>query len=96
MPNRIERREDLMKNHADEDRRVREALERQSPRTSKVNMVATLNALGAIHGAKEAPPITALNAIRKAQSLAARSASAHNRAHDAFQRSESFDRLFPR
>jgi hypothetical protein len=85
-----------MKDFTAEDRRHREALEKQSPSGARANMVATLNALSGIHGAKEAPPLAALNAIRKAQRLAARSSFAHNAAHAAYERKpENLDRLHP-
>jgi hypothetical protein len=57
-----------------------------------------LNAIAAIHTAKEAPDgFMALNAIRKRQRLARRSSSAHNAAHERFAKAaEGFNRLFPR
>jgi hypothetical protein len=93
---KAERREDFMKNHADDDRRVRRALELTSGTGARLNVCGVLNAVAALHGAREAPPITAINAIRKMQKLAGRSASAHNAAHARYQQAESLDRLFPR
>jgi hypothetical protein len=87
----------------EQDKAMRSRLERQSSGGQRLHFAAVLNGIAAIHGAKEAPDaFTALNAIRKRQSLAGRSFSAHNAAHAEFIAKvaagggEAFNRLFPR
>jgi hypothetical protein len=77
-----------------EDRLVRERLERQSSGGQRLHVAGVLNAIAAIHTAKEAPDgFMALNAIRNRQRLAGRSSSAHNAAHERFAKvaMESFN-----
>jgi hypothetical protein len=84
---------------SNEDRLQRERLERQSSNGQRLHVAGVLNAIAAIHTAKEAPDgFVALNAIRKRQRLAGRSSSAHNAADERFAKvaMDNFNRLFPR
>jgi hypothetical protein len=83
---------------SNEDRLQRERLERQSSNGQRLHVAGVLNAIAAIHTAKEAPDgFMALNAIRKRQRLAGRSSSAHNAAYERFAKAvaEGFNRLHP-
>ena len=88
-----ERRERLER---EDDRATRARLERQSPRTARVDIVARLNAMALLDGARQAPGLDAINAIRKAQQRTGYlSASDHNRAYARLEKSEGFNRLHP-
>jgi hypothetical protein len=83
----------------EQDKATRSRLERQSSGGQRLNAAGVLNAIAAIHTAKEAPDgFVALNAIRKQQRLAGRSSSAHNAAHERFAKAvaEGFNRLHPK
>jgi hypothetical protein len=77
----------------------RDRLERGSPSAGHANMVTMLNKLSGDHAARERPGLEALEGFRKARLFSDRSASQHNRSHDAFMKSgglEGFNRLHPR
>ena len=80
-----------------EARAARERLERGSPSAGRRDFAGILNALVADAATREMPGLAALEGIRKAQRLAGRSSSAHNRAHEQFAKAEAegFNRLHP-
>ena len=78
-----------MRDHANEDRKVRERLERNSIQGPRANRVGDLNKAVAAHAERELPVLAAIGLLRVRQSgEAARSREArqHNRAHDDWLR----------
>ena len=80
-----------------EAKAARERLEKGSPSAGRRDFAGILNALVADAATREMPGLAALEGIRKAQRLAGRSSSAHNRAHEQFAKAvaEGFNRLHP-
>ena len=80
-----------------EAKATRERLEKGSPSAGRRDFAGILNALVADAATREMPGLAALEGIRKAQRLAGRSSSAHNRAHEQFAKAvaEGFNRLHP-
>ena len=80
-----------------EAKATRERLEKGSPSAGRRDFAGILNAMVAASATREMPGLAALEGIRKAQRLAGRSSSAHNRAHEQFAKAvaEGFNRLHP-
>ena len=69
----------------EEAKLTRARLELQSSGDGRrLDVASVLNALAKVDATRQAPGFEAINSIRQRQRLAARSASAHNAAHDAF------------